>query len=407
MVIKNTQAGAGLRIAMVAYQFPPLFAGGARHALELAKALRGHGVESFFIVANLRSSPRYEIYEGFPVYRFTPRGFSRLRYVTFALQVCKKLWAEKNSIDVVHLHSTRPFYFFILALAKALKKPIVLCPTLMGHDDPVSLKKKPFLWQVEGRSYRFYGKIICKSTAVKESCVKAGIPDATLVSIPGAVPCAGADSPFRPPRGLQEIQETRKALGLPLDSFIVAFVGNIQERKGSDLLFDAWEGLAQARRLPGHLLLVGPYPSGADGFGARVKPVLEKARENRIIFTGQVNYAEVPKYLRASDCFVFPSKREGLSKAVIEAMASGLPVICTRIPGVTDDMIDDGEDGIIVAERDPAELAKAILRVKEDEILRKKLSSNAIDKVRRKFSLADVTRRHLQLYDELLNRAGR
>ena len=392
---------------MVAYQFPPLFAGGARHALELAKALRVHGVESFFIVANLRNSPRYEMFEGFPVYRFTPRGVSRIRYVTFALQVCRKLVAEKNSIDLIHMHSTRPFYFFILAVAKLLKKPIVLCPTLIGHDDPMSLKKKPFLWQVEGKSYRYYEKIICKSTGVKESCVKAGIPDATLVSIPGAVPCADANSPFRPPGGLKEIQETRRSLGLPVDSFIVTFVGHIQERKGSDLLFDAWEWLSKAGRRPGHLLLVGPYPSDADGFGARVKPVLENAAESRIIFTGQVNYAEVPKYLRASDCFVFPSKREGLSKAVIEAMACGLPVICTRIPGVTDDMIDDGEDGIIVAERDPAQLAGAILRVKEDETLRKKLSSNAVEKVRRKFSIADVTRRHLQLYRELLSEAGR
>ena len=400
--MKNAQAGSHLRVAMVAYQFPPLFAGGARHALELAKALRIHGVESFFIVANLRNSPRFEMFEGFPVYRFTPRGISRIRYITFALQVCKKLWAEKNSIDLIHMHSTRPFYFFILALAQLLKKPIVMCPTLIGHDDPMSLKKKPFLWRVEGKSYRCYQKIICKSAGVKESCLKAGIPESLLVTIPGAVPCADAHSPFRPPSGLEEIHETRKSLGLPADSFIVTFVGHIQERKGSDLLFDAWEELSKTKRFPGHLLLVGPYPSETDGFGARVKPVLEKAAEARIIFTGQVNYAEVPRYLRASDCFVFPSKREGLSKAVIEAMACGLPVICTSIPGVTEDMIDDGEDGIILADRNPADLAQAILRVKEGETLRKKLSSNAIDKVRRKFSIADVTRRHLQLYRELL-----
>ncbi len=72
--MEENQAGARLRVAMVAYQFPPMFAGGARHAIELAKALRPHGVESFFLVANLTDSPRYETYEGFPVYRFTPRG---------------------------------------------------------------------------------------------------------------------------------------------------------------------------------------------------------------------------------------------------------------------------------------------------------------------------------------------
>jgi glycosyltransferase involved in cell wall biosynthesis len=405
--MEDNQTGGRLRIAMVAYQFPPMFAGGARHAIELAKALRPHGVESIFFVANLTSSPRYETYEGFPVYRFTPRGPSRIRYLTFALQVCKKLFTERNRVDVIHLHSVRPFYFFFLALAKVLKKPIVLCPTLIGHDDPISLKKKPFLWQVEGGLYRFYEKIICKSTAMRESCRSAGISDSVIASITGAIPAGDANGAFRPARDAEEVRRTRTELGLPLDSFLVIFVGHVQERKGCDLLFEAWERLVKAERFDGHLLLVGPYnPNGEGAFNSLVAAVAAKAEEKRIIFVGQVNYAEVPRYLRASDCFVFPSKRESLGKAVIEAMASGLPAICTRIPGVTEDIIDDGEDGIILDRRDAAELAHAILRVKEDETFRKKLSANAIEKVRRKFSLADVTRRHLELYGELLHPAG-
>jgi glycosyltransferase involved in cell wall biosynthesis len=82
------------------------------------------------------------------------------------------------------------------------------------------------------------------------------------------------------------------------------------------------------------------------------------------------------------------------------------PAICTRIPGVTQDIIDDGEDGIILDQRDAADLARAILRVKEDGTFGKKLSANAIEKVRRKFSLADVTRRHVDLYRGLLYPAG-
>lgn len=406
--MKKTQAGARLRVAMVAYQFPPLFAGGARHALELAKALRAHGVESVFLVANLTGSPAHEIYEEFPVYRFTPRGPSRIRYLTFALQVCKKLFAEKSSIDIIHLHSVRPFYFLVLALAKVLKKPIVLCPTLIGHDDPMSLKKKPFLWRAEGRLYRFYEKIICKSTAMKESCERAGIPDSVVASITGAIPAADLNSPFKPPESPEEIRRTREELHLPLDSFIVTFVGRIQERKGCDLLFEAWERLLKERSFEAHLVLVGPYNSHGEGaFNSLVAAVRAKAAEKRIIFVGPVDYTEVPRYLRASDCFVFPSKRESLGKAVIEAMATGLPAICTRIPGVTEDIIDDGEDGIILDRRDAADLARAILRVKEDETFRKKLSANAIEKVREKFSLADVTRRHLDLYGELLYPAGR
>lgn len=393
---------------MLAYQFPPLLAGGARHALELAKALSAHGVESFFIAANLRNSPRYEVYEGFPVHRFRPRGPGRIRYLTYALQVGKKLFAARSSIDIIHLHSIRPFYFLIFALAKALKKPIVLSPTLMGHDDPLSLRRKPFLWKLEGRLYKFYGKIICKSTAVKNSCAGAGIPDSVIVSIPGAVPCAETSSPFRPAVGAEEVAATRKALGLPADSFIATFVGHIQERKGCDLLLEAWQRLLERPGFSGHLVLVGPYRRDGDEneFIARLKPVLKNAAAGNVIFTGQVDYAEVPRYLRASDCFVFPSKREGLSKAVIEAMACGLAVICTSIPGVTDDMIDDGKDGIVLDHRNPAELAQAIFKLKEDPDLRNKLAANAIQKVRDKFSIGKVARDHLELYRGLLNRAS-
>jgi len=388
---------------MVTYQFPPMFAGGARHALELARALKKDGIDSFFIGANLTGSPPEETFEGFPVFRFKPRGPGRIRYLTYALQVCSKLYTERESFDVVHLHSIRPFYFMIVALAKALKKPIVLSPTLIGHDDPMSLKEKPFLWRLEGKMYRYYDMIVCKSSAIRESCERAGLAKKRLASIPGAVPCAAPDSPFRPAQGPEEVRETRKALGLPLDSFIVSFVGHLQERKGSDLLLAAWDELLKERRFSGHLVLVGPYPRGGEGsFHAALRAALDQAAEKRIIFTGEVPYGEVPKYLRASDCFVFPSSREGLSKALIEAMACGVPVICTEIPGVSGDIVDNGVDGIVLERRDAMELAAAIFKLKQEAALRRTLSLNALDKVRRKFSLADVAARHRELYRSLL-----
>src|ERR1051326_8823775 len=91
-----------IRVAMVTYQFPPIFAGGARHALELARALKHDGIDSFFIGANLTRSPHHETFEGLPLDRFTPWGPGRMRYLTYALQVCRKLFAERESIDLIH-----------------------------------------------------------------------------------------------------------------------------------------------------------------------------------------------------------------------------------------------------------------------------------------------------------------
>src|ERR1051325_3082362 len=293
----ETEAKADrIRVAMVTYQFPPIFAGGARHALELARALKAEGIESFFIGANLTKSPRRETFEGFPLVRFTPRGPGRIRYLTYALQVCRKLFVERGTFDLIHLHSIRPFYFLILALAKAVNKPVVLSPTLIGHDDPSSLKGKAFLWQLEGSLYRFYDKVICKSTAIKESCIRAAIPESRLALIPGAVPCAAPDSPFRPASGPEEVRELRKSLGLPLDGFVVSFVGHIQERKGCDLLLAAWNELLKERRFSGHLVLVGPYnPDGAGPFASALRAAVQNASASRIIFAGEVDYADVPK----------------------------------------------------------------------------------------------------------------
>ena len=405
--MENTAEADRIRVAMVTYQFPPMLAGGARHALELARALKADGIDSFFVGANLTGSPGDEMFEGFRVYRFTPHGPGRIRYLTYALQVCRKLYAEQSSFDLVHLHSIRPFYFLIVALMKILHKPIVLSPTLIGHDDPMSLRSKPFLWRVEGSAYRFYDKIICKSTAMRASCEEARLPESIVTSITGAIPCAAPDSPFRPPTSPEEISDTRQALGLPPDSFLVSFVGRLQPRKGTDLLFAARDELLKERRFSGHLVLVGPYETeGGGAFQTELRARLTRAAEQRIILVGPVAYADVPRYLRASDCFVFPSQREGLSKAVVEAMACGLPVICTNIPGMTEDIIDEGVDGIILDKRDPLQLAAAIFKLKQDAALRRTLSLNGLDKVRQKFSLADVRRRHTALYRDILDRRG-
>jgi len=401
-----------LKIAMVTYLFPPTFAGGARHAIELAKGLRARGVESFFIGANLNGAPPFEIFEGFSVFRAKPNGKKRIGFLTYVLKVCRRLFSERHSFQIVHLHSVRPFYFLIVALARILKKPVILCPTLTGHDDPIGLRRKSFLLKIESRMYFSYEKIICKSTALKKACMKAGLPDSSIAVIPGAIPCGGPDSFFRPAGDIDEVRRTRRGLGLPEDSFIVAFAGRIQSRKGCGLLFEAWEKILGNPRFRCHLLLIGPYDQISDehdgaadpAYISKLKSCLEQKDQKRLIFTGNVAHAEVARYLRASDCFVFPSTREGMGKVVVEAMASGLPVICTLIPDVTTDMIENGRDGIIIETRRPSDLADAIAKLMEDKELRKRLSFNAVEKACKKFSISRVVDEHLQLYKSLLKR---
>jgi glycosyltransferase involved in cell wall biosynthesis len=123
----------------------------------------------------------------------------------------------------------------------------------------------------------------------------------------------------------------RAALGIEPRDMMITAVGAVIPRKGTDLLLAAWIRLAK-RHPQAHLVVVGPRadtsnPELAD-FHRRLEVLIAACdAPERVHLTGKVD--NVDAYLRASDICVFPSKKEGVCNAVLEAMASGVPVILT------------------------------------------------------------------------------
>jgi len=380
------------------YRFPPTFAGGARQALELAKGLRNYcGIDSFFIVANLENAPSYENYEGFPVYRIATKDEGRINYLIFSLNVCRLLFLKKKSFDLIHIHSIRPFYFLILLTCKLLKKPIVLSLTLLGHDDPISLKRKSLLWKIERLFYRFYNSIICSSSALKNVCLNDNLNN--IAHIPCAISCGDECTLFKPISRLEK-ERLKQELKIPNNNnFIITFAGHLQQRKGTDILLKAWNILLE-KNFPGLLIMIGPYDEYYENkeLNKLIKDYLENSHERNVIFTGKVDYELVAKHIKISDCFVFPSRREGFGMVVVEAMACGVPVITSYLPGITEDIIDHEIDGIIIKDISPENLATAILTVYKNNNLSLFISNNAISKVNKKFSIKIIAQKHLELY---------
>jgi glycosyltransferase involved in cell wall biosynthesis len=403
-ISRDLNNGRCIRVLMLSFLFPPTFAGGTKQALELSKALRAKKVECLFMGANFQNAKAFEIFEGSPVYRLKTASSTRLKYLVYSLKVCCKLFILQKRVDLVFLHSLRPFSLFSVILAKLLRKPVLITLTLIGNDDPESLSRKSFLWRVEAKSLRVADKIICKSSAIKDICLKRGLREQKLVSIPNGVNV----EQFKPIADRQEKSAIRKRLGLLESAFVVTFVGRVSPRKGCDILFDAWEALY--KKYPQlTLLLLGPYEKSVNAeyderFEQRLSELVENARERNIKFLGSIPHAQIAQYLRLSDCFVFPSRREGLPNAVLEAMASGLPTICMRIPGITDDIIESGIDGIILDNYDSHELALAIEAIVNDSELAKSLSSNAVRKIRERFSIDFVATKHKELYRSLIDK---
>jgi glycosyltransferase involved in cell wall biosynthesis len=111
--------------------------------------------------------------------------------------------------------------------------------------------------------------------------------------------------------------------------------------------------------------------------------------------------SDVPELLRACDVFALPSLYEGSSLATLEAMAAGCAVVSSAIPG-TDELISDGQSGLLVPPNDPVALAGALRRVLGDAELRAELGRQARARIEREFTAEAMTRKVVAVYDELL-----
>lgn len=149
----------------------------------------------------------------------------------------------------------------------------------------------------------------------------------------------------------------RSFLNIDKDDIVISFTGAFIKRKGIDVLLKAVNELDKVK-----LILIG---------SGEVDVPIEK-----IAFKGRLPHLEIPKYLNASDVFIFPTKAEGSSNAIAEAMACGLPIITSNIPEVVF-QIGKG-NAIFIDPNDDVELKRAIQKLIEDKNLRKQLSEKSL-----------------------------
>ena len=224
--------------------------------------------------------------------------------------------------------------------------------------------------------------IVCVSEAVRRYLRSVGVPERKLATVHKGHDPAWYAYPSVP---------TRTELGLPEDAFVIGFTGSLRPVKGVEDLLSAAAVLPES--VPAHLALVGEVRvprlrEQADSLGLR----------GRVTFMGHC--IDAARLARAFDVFVMPStEREGLPRAVIEAMAQGVPVIVTDVGGMPE-LVEDGVSGLVVPPRHPAALAEAIVRLASAPALRQRMGDAARERIRKRFhiettiaSMLDVLRK--------------
>jgi glycosyltransferase involved in cell wall biosynthesis len=197
-------------------------------------------------------------------------------------------------------------------------------------------------------AFNYCTGIISVSQSLKDMLVEKGVDAAKIRVISN-----GVDSDAYSPGSKVE---SRRHLGVPLDTKLIVSLGNVQHRKGYDLLVEA---IASYRDTPSFcsVILGSIYePATLANLEARIESL---GMSDQVRFLGQATPEVVVQWLRAADAFVLPTRREGCCNAVLEALSCGVPVITTPA-GDNTKFVVDGKNGFIVPHEDPKGLRRAI-----------------------------------------------
>lgn len=287
---------------------------------------------------------------------------------------------RERRIDVLHTHDHRTDCIGYLASRRS-RTPIVV-----SVWQP--LRRYWWLWHVEVLDdllIRRFDRILPCSTQVHAEILakRPDLEDRTVL-VPGGVDLEG----FRVPRASRE--EIRAELGVPEDTFLCVFAGRIMEDKGLPYLVEAHRLIRDAG-VDVHQLLIGEGPQ-IEWLRGRIAAL---GLEDRIQFVG---YREdLPAVLEACDLLIHPSLSEGLSVALITAMAAGLAIVATNVGGTAESVLD-GECGLLVEPRDPEALAAKTIELVRDDDRRRALASRGRELAFSRWSVERMVRDFERVY---------
>jgi len=423
--IPEKTAGSQISVFAILRRYHPDFSGAGRQARQVSARLAKEGFRVVVLTqweGRAREVSREQFLDGTRVRRlsvvrqvprnqlpFPDRLSSAFALVSALLNrasfVLSCLWTMLRTAaqpGIMQLYSCNEFTFFLVLVSRLLGLHPVIRMTLMGSDDPVSLARRP-LGRLAFRAFAAADAVVSLSTPLTDSYLAAGLDPRKLAQIPNGVDC----DQFHPVSH-SEKRRLRGHLGLDSCACYIAFVGTAYARKGVDILVEAFVRVAE-RHDEVSLVIVGPsdfsdtrrYRPERSQQVAAWREQISKARlAARVVWTGEVQ--DVAAYLQAADIFCFPSRREGMPSAVLEAMAVGLPVVVSSMDGIAADFVDSGQDGYIVAGEDPGLYAERIMRFLSNPEEMENMGRNARQRVEREFSMGRVSSEYANLYRRLV-----
>ncbi|MDE2489585.1 MAG: glycosyltransferase family 4 protein [Elusimicrobia bacterium] len=304
-----------------------------------------------------------------------------------ALLELQKLFAAERP-DVVHTHSSKAGILGRLAAALAGVPVVVHTYHGFGFHDRQQFLVKGFYARLERLCARLTTQLVFVSRANEEYARRHGIAAARPpVVIRSGVALAGLPAKVDAPA-------LKRSAGIGVHKPLVVSIGNLKPQKNAGDLVEA--AARVVREVPD-----ARFAFLGDGPGRRALEARLFALGLRDQFVLLGWRRDAAQWLAAADAFALSSLWEGLPRALVEAMKSGLPCACYATDGVVD-VIRDGANGLLVPPGDAAALAERLIRLLKDADLRRRLGAAAAASIGPEFDIDGMVRAQEELYARLL-----
>ena len=373
---------------LIGGRIPPVLGGLEYYVSNLSRFLEKAGWNVFLLTEKYDQSERHEKIGSRTVFRYSMNpSFNVSSYVHDILWAMRKVphilrivW--KYRIDIIHTHT------YLSALAATICRPVLNVPTIATLLGPLPLPRNRFLRFVDIIVRLVIGHqvvaIVADSEELKRNLQRSYFRKDKLFTIPNAVSSHFFSKETKNPLLLSGVHRPT-----------ILFVGRISEEKGLPYLIEAFVKILD--QVPEARLIIAGDGTGKPNICRRV---FDLGIEESVEFAGIVREQDLVTLYLNSDVYVLPSIYDAAPTSLLEAMATGRPIVATSVGGVPE-TIENERDALLVPPKNPTALAEAILRLLDDKELGSQLGSRARDKIETYRTWDKIGLRFLSLYEQV------
>ncbi len=351
------------RVLMLISNFYPVLAGAEQQALNLSRMLVSRGIPVSVLTRSIENKKPFEQINGVKVYREI-HAIDKGKWfgISYILTTFYFLFRKRHTYNIIHCHIADGLgTTAAIAIKLLFNKKVIIMIASSGQGSDFHTLKKSFLNRCCLKLIHSTDKIISLCNLSTEELYNENYSESQIIQIPNGINI----NRFYP----KESSKTENR---------IITVGHLTKIKGTDMLLQAVAKLIKKGVSHFHVDIIG---DGHDRiYFENIATDLNIF--NHISFHGDCN--NVVDLLQQSRIFVLPSRAEGHSNALLEAMACGLPVVATKVGGNLD-VINNNVNGILVEKENPEQMANAISRVLNDNRLQ-----NSSGKMQEKLLLENI-----------------